>query len=75
MIQAVQLTNSSRYGILKDDELPGPTDNRIIAASFECDLAVMVEKMLDGGFSDLEKQMPSWLLTLQHCSKRVVRNC
>jgi len=61
----------NRYGILKEDELPGPADDRISAVSFECDLAVMVEKMLDGGFSVLEKQMASWLLALQHCSKRV----
>src|ERR1700682_3941730 len=60
----------SRHGILKEDELPGPTDDRISAVSFECDLAVMVEKMLDGGFSDPEKQMASWLLAFQHCSKR-----
>jgi hypothetical protein len=61
----------SRYGILKEDELPGPSDDRISAVSFECDLAVMVEKMLDGGFSDPEEQMASWLLALQHCSRRV----
>jgi hypothetical protein len=61
----------SRYGILREDELHGPADNRISAVSFECDLAAVVEKMLDGGFSDPEKQMANWLLALQHCSKRV----
>ena len=31
----------------------------------------MIEKMLVGGFSDPEKEMAAWLLTLQHCSKRI----
>ncbi len=52
-------------------ELPGPADDRISAVTFECDLAALIEKMLDGGFSDPEKQMAAWLLTLQHCSKRL----
>jgi len=52
-------------------ELPGPGDNRISAVTFECDLAVMIEKMLDVGFSDPEKEMADWLLVLQHCSKRL----
>ena len=47
----------SRYGILEEMELPGPGDDRISAVTFECDLAVMIEKMLDGGFSDPEKEM------------------
>ena len=38
-------------------ELPGPGDDRISAVTFECDLAVMIEKMLDCGFSDPEKEM------------------
>ena len=61
----------SRYGILEEMELPGPGDDRISAVTFECDLAVMIEKMLDGGFSDPEKEMADWLLILQHCSKRL----
>ena len=61
----------SRYGILEEMELPGPGDDRISAVTFECDLAVMIEKMLDGGFSDPEKEMADWLLVLQHCSKRL----
>jgi hypothetical protein len=61
----------SRYGILEEMELPGPGDDRISAVTFECDLAVMIEKMLDGGFSDPEKEMTDWLLVLQHCSKRL----
>jgi len=61
----------SRYGILQEMELPGPGDDRISAVTFECDLAVMIEKMLDGGFSDPEKEMADWLLVLQHCSKRL----
>jgi hypothetical protein len=52
-------------------ELPGPGDDRISAVTFESDLAVMIEKMLDGGFSDPEKEMTDWLLVLQHCSKRL----
>ena len=39
--------------------------------TFECDLAVMIEKMLDGGFGEPEKEMADWLLVLQHCSKRL----
>ncbi len=61
----------NRYGILEEMELPGPGDDRISAVTFECDLAVMIEKMLDGGFSDPEKEMADWLLVLQHCSKRL----
>src|SRR6266446_8778277 len=61
----------NRYGILEEMELPGPGDDRISAVTFECDLAVMIEKMLDGGFSDPEKEMDDWLLVLQHCSKRL----
>jgi hypothetical protein len=45
----------NRYGILEEMELPGPGDDRISAVTFECDLAVMIEKMLDGGFSEPEK--------------------
>jgi hypothetical protein len=52
-------------------ELPGPGDDRISAVTFECDLAVMIEKMLDGGFGDPEKEMTDWLLVRQHCSKRL----
>jgi hypothetical protein len=66
MMRSVQLNNSATMGILKEDELPGPTDNRISAVSFECDLAVMVETMLYEGFSDPEKQMAGWLLACQH---------
>ncbi len=52
-------------------ELPRPGDDRISAVTFECDLAVMIEKMLDGGFGEPEKEMAEWLLVLQHCSKRL----
>ncbi len=61
----------NRYGILEEMELPRPGDDRISAVTFECDLAVMIEKMLDGGFNDPEKEMADWLLVLQHCSKRL----
>ena len=51
--------------------MPGPADDRISAVSLECDLAVMVEKLLNGGFGEPEQQMASWLLAFQHCSKRI----
>jgi hypothetical protein len=31
----------------------------------------MLEKMLDGGFTDPQKEIAAWLLVLQHCSKRL----
>ena len=61
----------SRYGILDEMELPGPAHDRISPVTFECDLTVMIEKMLDGGFSYPEKEMADWLLVFQHCSKRL----
>jgi len=61
----------NRYGILEEMELPGPADDRISAVTFECDMAAMIGKMLESGFSDPEKEMAAWLLTLQHCSKRL----
>jgi hypothetical protein len=60
-----------RYGILEEMELPGPVGDRISEVIFECDLAALVEKMLEGGFSDPEKEMTNWLLAFQHCSKRI----
>jgi hypothetical protein len=39
--------------------------------TFECDLPVMLEKMLEGGFSDGPKDMAAWLLVLQRCSRRL----
>ena len=60
----------SRYGILDEGELPGPGDDRFSGVTFECDLPVMVEKMLDSGFTDPAKEIAAWLLVLQHCSKR-----
>jgi hypothetical protein len=69
---AVSATDQfSRYGILQEMELPGAGDDRINEVSFECDLAVLIEKMLNGGFSDPEKEMTNWLLALQHCSRRI----
>jgi hypothetical protein len=47
----------SRYGILDEGELPGPGDDRISGVTFECDLPVMVEKMLDSGFTDPAKEI------------------
>ena len=61
----------SRYGILDEGELPGPGDDCISGVTFECDLAVMLEKMLDGGFTDPPKEIAAWLLVVQHCSKRL----
>jgi hypothetical protein len=61
----------SRYGILDEGELPGTGDDRINGVTFECDLLVMLEKMLDGGFTDPPKEIAAWLLVLQHCSKRL----
>ena len=60
----------NRYGILEEMELPGAGDDHI-AVTFECDLAAMIEKMLDRCFSDPEKELAAWLLTLQHRSKRL----
>ena len=60
-----------RYGILGEGELPGPGDDRINGVTFECDLPVMIEKMLDAGFSDPLKEIAAWLLVFQHCSKRL----
>jgi hypothetical protein len=61
----------SRYGVLEAGELPGPGDQRIYAVEFECDLAAMLEKMLEAGFGDPAKEIAAWLLALQHCSKRL----
>jgi hypothetical protein len=61
----------SRYGILDEGELPGLGDDRINGVTFECDLLVMLEKMLDGGFTYPQKEIAAWLLVLQHCSKRL----
>ena len=61
----------SRYGVLEAGELPGSNDERIYAVEFECDLAAMLEKMLEAGFADPAKEIAAWLLALQHCSKRV----
>jgi len=58
-----------RYGVLPQGEFKG--DDRISAVTFECDLAVMVEHMLERGFDDPVRQMSTWLLALQSCSKRV----
>lgn len=58
-----------RYGVLPQGEFPG--DDRISAVTFECDLTVMVEQMLERGFDDPVRQMSHWLLALQSCSKRV----
>jgi hypothetical protein len=55
-----------RYGILGEAEPPrGPGDLRIDGVTFECDLSVMLEKMLDDGFSQGPKNMEAWLLVLQ----------
>lgn len=61
----------SRYGVLEAGELPAAGDARIYAVEFECDLAAMVEKMLEAGFGDPVKEIAAWLLALQHCSKRL----
>jgi hypothetical protein len=61
----------SRYGILGEGEVPGPGDDCISGVTFECDLPVMIEKMLDAGFSDPLKEIAGWLLVFQHCSKRL----
>ena len=61
----------SRFGILDEGELPGPGDDRINGVTFECDLLVMLEKLLDAGFTDPPKEIAAWLLVLQHCSKRL----
>ena len=60
-----------RYGILEAGELPGLGDERIYAVEFECDLMAMLEKMLEGGFTDPGKEIAAWLVALQHCSKRL----
>jgi hypothetical protein len=61
----------TRYGLLDEGELPGPGDDRISGVTFECDLPVMLEKMLHSGFTDPPKEIAAWLLVLQHCSKRL----
>jgi hypothetical protein len=58
-----------RYGVLPQGEFQG--DDRISTVTFECDLTVMVEQMLERGFDDPVRQMSTWLLALQRCSKRV----
>ena len=57
------------YGILPDGQIQG--DDRISHVTYECDLADMVEKMLDCGLDDPVNQIGSWLLALQSCSKRL----
>jgi len=58
-----------RYGVLPDDQIPG--DDRISHVTYECDLADMVEKMLDCGMDDPVNQIGNWLLALKSCSKRL----
>ena len=61
-----------RYGVLGEGEIPlDPNDDRISEVIFEWDLVALVEKMLDGGFTDPEKEIAAWLLAFQHCSKRL----
>jgi hypothetical protein len=40
-----------------------------VAIQIEGDLPAMMEKMLDGGFSDPPKEIAAWLLVLQHCGQ------
>jgi hypothetical protein len=58
-----------QYGILPEGQIPG--DDRIESVTFECDLADMVEKMLECGMDDPVHQIGNWLLALQGCSKRL----
>jgi hypothetical protein len=66
----------NRYGILKENELPGPDDNRISAVSFECDLAAMVDKDARRGDSVILKSR--WPIGCWHSSIAAngsVRSC
>src|SRR5712692_8473737 len=51
------------YIYLSPDDAAGAAD--------QFDRYGIIEKMLDGGFSDPEEEMADWLLVLQHCSKRL----
>ena len=58
-----------RYGIFPDGQIPG--DDRISHVTYACDLADMVEKMLQCGLDHPVNQIGNWLMALQSCSKRL----
>lgn len=63
----------SRHGVLEAGELPGPGDSRIYAVEFESDLTVMLEKMLEAGFTDPTKEIAAWLLVLVPACRDLAR--
>ena len=62
-----------QYGVLGVDEIPsGPNDHRISEVGFACDLATIVDKMLDTGFADpVVTKLTAWLVVFQQCSRRI----
>jgi hypothetical protein len=65
----------SRYGVLGPGELSGSGDEPIYAVQFECNLAAMLEKMLEAGFTDLPRRSPGGCSPSSSAANGLARNC
>jgi hypothetical protein len=73
--RTLPMQRASSAAMASDEgELPGLGDDRINGVTFECDLLVMLEKLLDGGFTDPPKEIAAWW-SFNTAANDLARNC